>query len=64
MNTYRLYVKFEGQKKFSPVNWREGRQVVNLIYASLFTENEIELVKEEMSLPENSSIQYRFKRVD
>lgn len=64
MNTYRLYAKFPGQTRFAPVNWREGKQVVNLIYASLFLENEIEDLRRELSLPENTHITFRIQRAN
>jgi len=36
----RLYAKQKGNKQFKPVDWKSGRQVTNLIYASIFTEEE------------------------
>lgn len=40
---YRLYVKFNNSKRFQPVDWKNGRPVINLIYATLFTEHEATL---------------------
>ena len=34
---YRVYAKLEGQKKFSPLG--DGQQVINLIYANIYTVN-------------------------
>lgn len=35
MNTYRIYSKHKNQNKFKPVDWANGEQVTNLIYATL-----------------------------
>ena len=61
---FRLYVKFPGQKRFSPVDWSRGVQVVNLIHASLFTSDEVETLKRvDLVHPDNASMEWKFKRV-
>lgn len=47
MNTFRLYAKFKGEKRFQPLDWKSGRPVINLIYASVFTEKEAKEVLKE-----------------
>ena len=37
---YRIYGRYQNQKSFRAMNIREGKQVSNLIYASLFTKDE------------------------
>ena len=39
---YRIYAKFEGQKKFEALDLSTGGQVKNLIYASLITESKFQ----------------------
>ncbi len=42
MTMYRLYMKSKDMKRFQALDWRAGRPVGNLIYASLFTMAEAE----------------------
>lgn len=42
MKTYFVYGKSKEMKRFSPIDLRNGKFVVNLIYASMLPENEIE----------------------
>ena len=43
MNThYRIYAKFDKQKKFKAIDVNQGWQVNNLIYASLLNEAELQ----------------------
>jgi hypothetical protein len=39
MKNYRIYSKMLNQKRFSPVDWAEGIQVVNLIHATIVPED-------------------------
>lgn len=59
---YRLYVKFPNQKYFRPVNWRTGKQVINLIYASLFQDWEIGEVIKDLNSEPNKGIAYEFRK--
>ena len=45
MKYYMLYVKWEGQKRFRPVDWNGGRQVFNRIHATMFKEEEAPRLK-------------------
>lgn len=45
---HRLYVRWPGQKRYQPVNWRKGLQVSNLIYATLFTDDEMGRIETEL----------------
>ena len=40
MKCYRLYGKYGSEKRFKPMDYNKGIQVVNLIHATLFTEEE------------------------
>ena len=61
---YRLYVKFQDQKRFAPVDWNNGVQVVNLIYASMFTPQEVERVKRVyLAHSDNSHMKWEFRQV-
>ena len=63
---YRLYVKFPEDKRFAPVAWGANRwvQVVNLIYASLFTSEEKEyLTTGDLAHPDNAHITWEFRKV-
>ena len=61
---YRLYVKFQDQKRFAPVDWNNGVQVVNLIYASMFTPQEVETLKSvDLAHPDNSHMKWEFRQV-
>jgi len=61
---YRLYVKFPEDKRFAPVDWNRGTQVVNLIYASLFSSEEKErLTTGDLAHPDNAHITWEFRKV-
>ncbi len=42
MTMFRLYMKAKDMKRFQALDWRAGRPVGNLIYATLFTMTEAE----------------------
>ena len=61
---YRLYAKFPGDKRFAPVDWNGGTQVVNLIYATLFTPEEKErLTTGDLAHPDNAHLTWEFRKV-
>jgi hypothetical protein len=60
---FRLYAKYPGQKRFQPIDWSRGIQVVNLIYATLFTESEMIKVQKSLDLPENHHVSFKFRKV-
>lgn len=45
---WRLYTRWPNQRKFRPVNWRDGVQVGNLIYATLFNARDMETVQNDL----------------
>ena len=64
MKMYRLYAKFEGDATYKPVDWKGGRQVTNLIYASLFTKEEKEtLERVDLAHPDNAGFSFEFRTV-
>lgn len=60
---YRLYAKFPGDGRYSPVDWARGVQVINLIHATLFPEEEKDKVQKDLDLPENAAIDFKWRRV-
>ena len=61
---YRLYAKIEGDKAYKPVDWNGGTQVTNLIYATLFTEEEKKtLERVDLAHPDNAEISFEFRKV-
>ena len=61
---YRLYIKLPEQTRYSPVDWNAGLQVINLIFASIFTSEEVETLKRvDLAHPDNAHIQWEFRPV-
>lgn len=50
---FRLYAKFNDQKTFKALDIQKGTQVNNLIFATIFSVNELDKVKELIKLNEN-----------
>ena len=65
MNTWRLYVKWPGQDRFRPVDWKKGTQVMNLIHATLFNDIEASQVKADLRQMqnENEGMEWKFAKV-
>ena len=42
MNYYFVYAKPKGSKQFRPIDYKAGRMVINLIFATMFPEFEID----------------------
>ena len=55
---FRLYAKRHGAKRFSPVDWQSGKQVVNLIHATIFTAEERAVAERELQESDERSRQY------
>jgi len=61
---FRLYAKMDGQKRFQAVDWNNGVQVNNLIYASIFTAEEVEILKsKDLAHPANAHIKFEIREV-
>ena len=62
--TYRLYCRTPGDRRFKPVDWNGGTQVTNLIYATLFNQDEVDhLRKVDLAHPGNSHLEFEFRPV-
>jgi len=61
--THRIYGKYKYDKQFRPMNMREGKQVGNLIYASMFSESEAKKCLEEIQCPENSDWVFEMRKI-
>ena len=60
---YRLYIKWLDQTRFSPVDWKAGQQVGNLIYATLFTAEEMAVAKTEITTHNHGRFTHEFRKV-
>jgi hypothetical protein len=58
---YRIYAKFQGQKKFEALDLSTGAQVKNLIYATMITESEIPKV--EKIIEDNKEVQFQIRKI-
>jgi hypothetical protein len=61
MHHYRIYAKFEGQKKFEALDLSTGGQVKNLIYATLITESEIPKV--QRIIEDNPNVEFQIRKI-
>lgn len=59
---WRLYCKFQNQNQFKPVDWSRGEQCTNLIYASVFTDEDRSKL-EKIDIPANPDIQFEFRAI-
>jgi hypothetical protein len=46
---WRLYTRWPADAQYKPTDWGNGKQVKNLIYASIFTDSERELVDNDLN---------------
>lgn len=62
---WRLYSRWGLQRKYKPVNWRTGEQVGNLIFATVFTDEEKARVDTELTQTRdiNKGLEWEFRRV-
>ena len=58
---YRVYAKFQGQKKFEALDLSTGAQVKNLIYATMITESEIP--KLSSIFEQNKDVQFQIRKI-
>lgn len=66
MKNYRIYSKNIGQNRFCPVDWIEGVQVVNLIYATIITSEFLEKAKHVLSesVKMNEGMVFQLREID
>ena len=56
MKRFRLYARSKGSKRFQAVDWSNGSLVGNLIRATIFTENEREILQAtDLADPHNAA---------
>ena len=58
---YRIYAKFQVQKKFEALDLSTGAQVKNLIYATMITESEIPKV--EKIIEDNKEVEFQIRKI-
>jgi hypothetical protein len=58
---YRIYAKFQGQKKFEALDLSTGAQVKNLIYATMITESEIP--KLSSIFEQNKNVEFQIRKI-
>ena len=58
---YRIYAKFQGQKKFEALDLSTGVQVKNLIYATMITESEIP--KLSSIFEQNKDVEFQIRKI-
>jgi hypothetical protein len=58
---YRIYAKFQGQKKFEALDLSTGAQVKNLIYATMITESEIP--KLSSIFEQNKDVEFQIRKI-
>ena len=59
---YRIYAKFQGQKKFEALDLSTGAQVKNLIYATMITESEIPKVAKIFE--DNKEVEFQIRKIN
>ena len=57
-----LYIKDETTGRYHAYDWNNNRFVGNLIYASIFDEADRLKAEKSLQLPENSHVQYQFRK--
>lgn len=59
---YRVYAKFEGQKRFKPLDMATGTQVTNLIHATMIPETHLGILK--MIIRDNPETEFRIEKIN
>lgn len=60
---WRLYAKFDGSKRFKPVDWSKGNTTINLIYATIFSDEDKLKVQQSLDHPENAKHQFEWRKI-
>ena len=58
---FRLYAKTPGKKRFAPMDYNSGSVVVNLIYATIFSQVEATKLKKEIPILEDINPGWKFE---
>ena len=59
--TYIVYGKKKTEKRFKPFDMKDNKFVVNLFYASMFTENDLEALTKEINFMNEMNPEYTFE---
>lgn len=59
--TYLVYGKKKTDKRFMPFDMKDNKFVVNLFYASMFTENDLEALTKEINFMNEMNPEYTFE---
>jgi len=59
--TYIVYGKKKTEKRFKPFDMKDNKFVVNLFYASMFTENDLEALTKEINFMNKMNPEYTFE---
>jgi len=59
--TYIVYGKKKTEKRFKPFDMKDNKFVVNLFYASMFTENDLEALTKEIDFMNEMNPEYTFE---
>ena len=59
---YFLYARTTKDEIFRPVNWKVGKRVINLIYATMFNLHDANIVLEEAQRM-NPDMEFKLKRI-
>tara|TARA_R110000824_G_scaffold41329_8_gene123038 strand:+ start:317 stop:511 length:195 start_codon:yes stop_codon:yes gene_type:complete len=58
---FRLYAKIPGKKRFLPMDYNSGSVVINLIYATIFSEVEADKLRKEIPILEDINPGWKFQ---
>jgi hypothetical protein len=63
MGNWRLYAKHVDEKRFKPVDWKNGTTVTNLLYATIFNDEEKLRVQPDLDNAANEEFNFEWRRV-
>ena len=58
---FRIYAKMPEKKRFLPMDYNAGTVVINLIYATIFTEKEADKLRTEIPALEKLNSGWKFE---
>jgi hypothetical protein len=59
-----LYMKPPKHKKFYPVNWKSGKIVFHRIHATMFTDEEKNIVQESLELHQDGLFEFKWMVIE